>query len=183
MEGVAISDRRTRRVSHAPGEELIRSLYQDHGHSLLAYAHRLTGDRAAAEDVVQETLLRAWKHANDLEHGVGSVRGWLLTVARNIITDRARARASRPPEVAQVAEVPATQRDHADEVVNAITVLGALDGLSPDHRAVLVEMYYRGRTVSETAAVLRIPPGTVKSRAFHAVRALRATLGGRGGAR
>lgn len=183
MEGVAISERRTRRTRHAPGEDLIRSLYEEHGRSLLAYAYRLTGDRAAAEDVVQETLLRAWKHAEQLEHGTGSIRGWLLTVARNIVTDRARARAVRPAEVAQAPDVPATQRDHAEEVVDTITVLGALNGLSPEHRAVLVEMYYRGRTVNETAAVLRIPPGTVKSRAYNAVRALRTSLGSRGGAR
>src|ERR1700710_1014428 len=74
-------------------EALIRSLYAEHGRSVLAYATRLTGDRAAAEDGVQETLVRAWKHADKLVEGHGSVRGWLLTVARNIVTDRARARA------------------------------------------------------------------------------------------
>ena len=176
MAGVAITGRRARRAKQVPGEELVRSLYAEHGRSLLAYAIRLTGDRAAAEDVVQETLLRAWKHADDLRDNVGSVRGWLLTVARNIITDRARARAVRPTEVNQEVDVPAPQRDHADDVVNAMTVLGAMDRLSPDHRAVLVELYYRGRTVNETAAVLGIAPGTVKSRSYHAVRALRATL-------
>src|SRR5882724_7640748 len=89
---------RQRRVD---GEDLIRSLYLEHGRSLLAYATRLTGDQAAAEDVVQETLLRAWKHAAALINGTGSVRGWLLTVARNIVTDRVRARAVRPYEVEQ----------------------------------------------------------------------------------
>jgi RNA polymerase sigma-70 factor (ECF subfamily) len=58
-----------------------------------------------------------------------------------------------------------------------MTVLGALEGLSPEHRSVLVELYYRGRTVNETAAVLGIAPGTVKSRTYHAVRALRTTFG------
>ncbi|HEY0448838.1 sigma-70 family RNA polymerase sigma factor [Actinophytocola sp.] len=181
---MAIPGRKSRRARRVPGEELIRSLYEEHGRSLLAYAVRLTGDRAAAEDVVQETLLRAWKHADDLEHGTGSVRGWLLTVARNLITDRARARAVRPTEVNQQVDVPTPQRDHADDVVDTITVLGALDRLSPEHRSVLVELYYRGHTVNETAAALRIAPGTVKSRTYHAVRALRAALGGpRGGAR
>ncbi|OLF18157.1 RNA polymerase [Actinophytocola xanthii] len=171
-----MTGRRARRSGQAPGEELVRSLYEEHGRSLLAYAIRLTNDRAAAEDVVQETLLRAWKHADDLRNNVGSVRGWLLTVARNIITDRARARAVRPTEVNQEIDVPSPQRDHADDVVNAMTVLGAMDRLSPEQRAVLVELYYRGRTVAETASVLGIAPGTVKSRTYHAVRALRATL-------
>jgi RNA polymerase sigma-70 factor (ECF subfamily) len=178
MAAVAIIGRRAKRARAAsPGEDLIRSLYQEHGRSLLDYATRLTGDRAAAEDVVQETLLRAWKHADALQSGVGSIRGWLLTVARNLVTDRARARAVRPMEVNQPVDVPAAQRDHAEAVVDTMTVMGALEGLSPEHRAVLVEVYYRGRTVNETAAVLGIAPGTVKSRTYHAVRALRATLG------
>jgi RNA polymerase sigma-70 factor (ECF subfamily) len=163
----------------APAEDLIRFLYQEHGRSVLAYATRLTGDRAAAEDVVQETLLRAWKHADDLRNdSKGSVRGWLLTVARNIVTDRARARASRPQEVAEPVDVPAVERDHAEQVVNQMAVLGALDKLSAEHREVLVEMYYRGRTVTETAQVLGIPPGTVKSRSYHAMRTLRSVLSG-----
>jgi RNA polymerase sigma-70 factor, ECF subfamily len=162
----------------APDEDLIRFLYQEHGRSVLAYATRLTGDRAAAEDVLQETLLRAWRHADNLRNDSrGSVRGWLLTVARNIITDRVRARAARPQEVGEPVDVPAVERDHAEQVVNEMAVLGAMDKLSAEHREVLVEMYYRGRTVTEAAQALRIPAGTVKSRSYHAMRALRAVLG------
>jgi RNA polymerase sigma-70 factor, ECF subfamily len=161
----------------APDEDLIRFLFAEHGRSVLAYVTRLTGDRAAAEDVLQETLLRAWRHADNLRNdSKGSVRGWLLTVARNIVTDRARARAVRPQEVGEPIDVPAVERDHAEQVVNEMAVLGAMDKLSAEHREVLVEMYYRGRTVAEAAQVLRIPPGTVKSRSYHAMRALRAVL-------
>ncbi|TDP94863.1 RNA polymerase sigma-70 factor (ECF subfamily) [Labedaea rhizosphaerae] len=173
---VSIVSRRSHRAGRAPGEEQLRALYQEHGRSLLAYAMRLTGDRAAAEDVVQETLLRAWKHRDELSSGKGSVRGWLLTVTRNIVTDRARARAARPAEVDQKIDVPSTDLDPADKVADSITVLGALERLSPDHRAVLVELYYRGHSVAETAALLGIAPGTVKSRAYYAVRALRSDL-------
>lgn len=160
------------------GEALIRSLYAEHGRSLLAYATRLTGDRAAAEDVVQETLVRAWKHADDLVDGKGSVRGWLLTVARNLVTDRARARAVRPAEVAEVEERPPVERDHSESVVNTMVVLDALDQVSPEHREVLVQLYYRGRSVTEAATELGIPPGTVKSRSYYALRALRAVMAG-----
>ena len=161
----------------APDEDLIRFLYQEHGRSVLAYAIRLTGDRATAEDVLQETLLRAWRNSDALrDDSRGSVRGWLLTVARNIVTDRARARAARPREVGESIDVPALERDHAEQVVNTMAVLGAMDKLSAEHREVLVEMYYRGRTVAEAAESLRIPPGTVKSRSYHALRALRGVL-------
>ena len=164
----------------AADEALIRALFEEHGRALLAYASRLTGDRAAAEDVVQETLLRAWRHPESLHNGRGSVRGWLLTVARNIVTDRARARAARPAEVAESPYSQPVERDHADAVVDSMVVLAAMDRLSEDHREVLVEIYFHGRSVSETAQALGIPPGTVKSRSYYALRALRETFGNRG---
>jgi len=157
-------------------EALIRSLYAAHGRSLLAHATRLTGDRAAAEDVVQETLVRAWKHADKLAAGSRPVRGWLLTVARNIVTDRIRAKAIRPAEVAEVDDRSPVEGDHSESVVNTIVVVEALDQLSPKHREVLVELYYRGHSVTEAAEELGLPPGTVKSRSYYALRALRAVM-------
>lgn len=168
---------RSRRKQADADEALVRSLYEEHGRALLAYATRLTGDRAAAEDVVQETLVRAWKHPEVLVNGKGSVRGWLLTVARNIVTDRARARAARPIEVEESPATPPIERDHADSVVDSMVVMEALDQLSGHHRDVLVELYFRGRSVTEAADVLGIPPGTVKSRSHHALRALREVFG------
>jgi RNA polymerase sigma-70 factor (ECF subfamily) len=168
---------RSRRRQADADEALVRSVYDEHGRALLAYATRLTGDRAAAEDVVQETLVRAWQHPEVLVNGKGSVRGWLLTVARNIITDRARARAVRPVEVAESPVTPPVSRDHADLVVDSMVVMEALHQLSGHHRDVLVELYFRGRSVTEAADVLGIPPGTVKSRSHHALRALREAFG------
>ena len=162
-----------------PGADAtIRSLFDEHGRSVLAYATRLTGDRAAAEDVVQETFLRAWKNADDLLEGKGSVRGWLLTVARNLVTDRARAKAARPAEVAEVTDHPPVDVDHSEAVVNTMVVLDALEQMSTEHREVLVELYYKGRSVAEAATALGVPPGTVKSRSFYALRALRAVMNG-----
>jgi RNA polymerase sigma-70 factor (ECF subfamily) len=177
---VGIANRWPRGGAKASDEALIRSLYEEHGRSLLAYATRLTGDRASAEDVVQETLLRAWKHADSMVNERGSVRGWLLTVARNIVTDRARAKPSRPIEVAESPATGPVAGDHAENVVNSMVVLGALDRLSTEHREVLVELYYRGRTVSEAAQVLGVPPGTVKSRSYYALRAMRTAISGNG---
>src|SRR4051794_5334042 len=104
------------------GEALIRMLYQEHGRALLAYAARLTGDQWVAEDIVQETLLRAWRHSGVLNEEVGSIRGWLFTVARNIVTDRARSRGARPVEVGPADERTTTLAvgDHAQKVVDSM---------------------------------------------------------------
>jgi RNA polymerase sigma-70 factor, ECF subfamily len=160
----------------ARDEALVRAIYQEHGRALIAYATRLTGDRAAAEDVVQETLIRAWRHPEVLTNGRGSTRGWLLTVARNLVTDRVRARAARPQEVSEMPDSPPVERDHADRVVASVTVLAALEGLSDDHRGVLDQIYFQGRSLGEAATALGIPAGTVKSRSYYALRALRESL-------
>jgi RNA polymerase sigma-70 factor (ECF subfamily) len=165
-----------RRDDGARDEELIRALYFEHGRSLLAYASRLTGDRVSAEDVVQETLLRAWKHADAIVNGKGSVRGWLLTVARNIINDQVRARAARPVEVEQAHDAVPIERDPTESIVNMMTMFDALAKLSPDHRSILIELYYRDRSMPEAAQRLGIAPGTVKSRSHYALRALHALL-------
>jgi len=140
---------------------------------MLAYATTLTRDRAAAEDVVQEALLRAWRHPDSLVNGKGSVRGWLLTVVRNIVKDQFRARSSRPTEVAEGPVTAAVEDDHADHVVNSMVVVDALNTLSAEHREVLEQIYLLGSTVAEAAKTLGIPPGTVKSRSYYALRALR----------
>ncbi|MEU9450823.1 sigma-70 family RNA polymerase sigma factor [Streptomyces sp. NPDC048277] len=164
---------RTRDKQRTTDEVLIRSLYEEHGGALLAYAKRLTNDHAAAEDVVQETLIRAWKNQETLVNGKGSVRGWLLTVARNIIMDRYRAKAARPTEVAESVGTTPVEKDHAEGVVDSMLVMEALDRLSPDHRDVLNEIYFQGRSVAEAAESLGIPPGTVKSRSHYALKQLR----------
>lgn len=158
-------------------EGLIKALYEEHGGAVLTYTIRLTrGDRAAAEDVLQETLLRAWRHPDVLVNGRGSVRAWLLTVARNLVIDQARARNARAAEVAENPAVEPAVGDHAGGVVDSIVLAEALDGLSEEQRAVLVHLYFRGRTVREAADELGIPTGTVKSRSYHALRALRAAM-------
>ena len=77
-------------------ELVVRAVYAEHGRAMRAYATRLLGDPVAAEDIVQEALVRLWRNPQVLHNGKGSVRGWLLTVVRNLVTDRIRARAARP---------------------------------------------------------------------------------------
>lgn len=140
---------------------------------MLAYATSLTSDRAAAEDVVQEALLRAWRHPDSIVNGKGSVRGWLLTIVRNIVIDRARARQSRPAEVSESPGHDPVAPDHAERITQRLELMGALERLPPHHRDVIEYIYVRGHTVSETAEKLGVPPGTVKSRAHHALKTLR----------
>jgi RNA polymerase sigma-70 factor (ECF subfamily) len=159
----------------------IRLLYEQHAAPLLAYALRLTsGDRGRAEDIVQETLLRAWRHPQALDPERGPVRSWLFTVARNLAVDAHRARKARPNEVGDdaLAVVPAV--DEIEQALDSWLLSDAIATLSPDHRVVLLETYYRGRSVAEAAAILGIPAGTVKSRTFYALRALRLALQERG---
>jgi RNA polymerase sigma-70 factor, ECF subfamily len=143
---------------------------------MLAYATRLLGDRAGAEDVVQEALVRAWRNPDVLTNGKGSTRGWLLTVVRNLVIDRVRAKAARPAEVAEDPDAHPAERDHADLVATAVTVHAALRELSEGHRVVLQQLYLEGCTLGEAAERLGVPTGTVKSRSYYALRALRAAM-------
>jgi RNA polymerase sigma-70 factor (ECF subfamily) len=155
---------------------LMEQLYEEHAAALWVFCLRLTGqDRGRAEDVVQETLLRAWRNSHVLERSPGSLRSWLYTVARNIVIDEWRTH--RSERELSVAEVPEDGRgDQVDELLLSWIVADALQKLSEEHRAVLRECYYRGASVAEAARRLGIPPGTVKSRSHYALRALALAL-------
>jgi len=162
-------------------EDLVRALYDEHAGPLMSYVLRLVGgDRHRAEDVVQETLLRAWRHPDSLDPGRGSARPWLWTVARHLVVDGERARRARPPEVAESALAAIPVNDGVDQALVAQMVMDALVTLSHEHRTALVETYYRGRSVAEAASVMGVPEGTVKSRTYYALRALRLALEERG---
>jgi RNA polymerase sigma-70 factor, ECF subfamily len=161
-----------------PNTALMRELYAEHAGALWRYALRLTGDRARAEDVVQETLLRAWQHRHALDDSERSPRPWLFRVARNMIIDERRSARFRSemssPDGADILE-----RSGADEVSAALDRLligDALTELSPEHRAVVRRSYQLGWTTAQIADDLQIPEGTVKSRMHYALRALRLTL-------
>jgi RNA polymerase sigma-70 factor (ECF subfamily) len=161
--------------------ELMRALHDRHASALWSYVVGLTGgDRARAQDVVQETLLRAWRTPAVLDQAEGSVRGWLYTVARRIVNDEWRTSRFRREVVTDV--VPDHgHNDETEAVVNRQVVIDALRRLSEEHRAVLVECYLRGASVAEAAERLGIAAGTVKSRTHYALRALRLALDEAGG--
>jgi RNA polymerase sigma-70 factor, ECF subfamily len=157
--------------------EFIRELMAVHGPSVLASMTHLVRDRALAEDIVQETLVRAWRNIDHFDpNGHADMRGWLLHVARNIAVDKFRAKKVRPVEVAESTALSIGVPDPSEDVLRALHVQTALARLSEAHRAVLRECYFNGRTIAETAQTLGIPVGTAKSRLSSALRSMRDQL-------
>ncbi|MFF5159938.1 sigma-70 family RNA polymerase sigma factor [Streptomyces sp. NPDC000348] len=171
----------TRHVASAPDcDAFVQDIYERYGPLLVRYAVRLLdGDWHKAEDILQETATRAWKHARFLGTRGEHVRPWLLTVVRNLVFDHYRARRVRPLELMPVEEWDAAW-DGTDSTLTSHMVLEALRELNEQQRTVIRVMYYLEYSVAQAAEHLGIPPGTVKSRAFYAVRALRKALERRG---
>lgn len=166
-------------------EQLLRALHDEHAPALWSFVCRINGgDRTWAQDVVQETMLRAWRHPEVLGQARGSARSWLFTVARRIVIDEWRSpRTSREVMggdglvALRGHELTAADAgDAVDAVLDAWLVAEALAALTVEHRSVLVECYYRGLSTAEAARTLQIPEGTVKSRTHYALRALRLAL-------
>lgn len=157
---------------------LMDTLYHEHAAALWRYAMRLTGNRARAEDVVQETLLRAWQHPEVVGDTERSARAWLFTVARHLVIDESRSARFRS-EVASLEGSDTPEPAAMDEVNLALDKLligDAMAQLSAQHREVVALAYYRGWTTAQIAASLGIVEGTVKSRLHYALRALRLAL-------
>jgi RNA polymerase sigma-70 factor (ECF subfamily) len=160
-----------------------QSIYRQYAGPLLGVAMKLTGgDRHWAEDVVQETLLRAWRHADVLlaSGESRSLMPWLATVARRIVINDWRGRGARTKEIDDAALTVPSVSDGTEQALHRLIVLGALARLTPAHRRVIVERYLHGRSIAEIAQMVGIPPGTVKSRMHYALRVMRAALDGGG---
>lgn len=167
-------------MKEAAEDQLMRALHDEHAPALWSFALRLTGgDRAQADDLVQETLLRAWKHPRVLDQSQGSARAWLFTVARRIAIDGWRSAAARS-EVATESPPELALPDGTERALQGWLVAEALGELSAAHREVLGLCYFQGYSVADAARTLGVAPGTVKSRTHYALRALRLALEERG---
>jgi RNA polymerase sigma-70 factor, ECF subfamily len=159
-------------------EDGVRNVYAAHGSELFRFALRSLNDRGLAEEAVQETFVRAWQAADRFDDSLGSLRTWLFAIIRNVVIDLSRARAVRPALATRDAAMDTIDLtgDDVDQVLGAWQVEEALRMVSEEHRRALVEVHYRGRSYAEVAAELRVPVGTVKSRVFYALKAMRLAL-------
>jgi RNA polymerase sigma-70 factor (ECF subfamily) len=143
---------------------------------LISMARRALGSPQLAEEAVQETYVRAWRSRDRFDPSLGSLRTWLFSIERNFLIDMAR---SRQRTLARDAELERDAEPVVDDVESAMVswqVEEAVRQLTPDHRTAVIQMYFRGRTSKEMAAELDVPEGTIRSRLFYALKALRLTL-------
>ena len=164
------------------GEAELRAAYTAHGGELYRLSLRTLGDTGLAEEAVQETFLRAWRASDRFDAARGSLRTWLFAIGRNVVIDLARSRRSRPDTTKlEEGSVHARRSGNPTEepiegALKSWEIEEALRNISTNHRRVIVETYYRGRSSAEVAAELGVPEGTVRSRLFYGLKALRLAL-------
>ena len=155
---------------------VIRELYSHYAKALHGYVEQFCPDRASADDIVQETFIRAWRHLPQLSADGRPIRPWLFRVARNLLIDANRAARARPMAVPDQAAGEVGTDSGLEEILDRQLVSAALAHLSPAHQTVLVETFYRGGTMATVARELGIPHGTARSRLHYALDAMRKEL-------
>jgi RNA polymerase sigma-70 factor, ECF subfamily len=157
-------------------DDALRTLYAQHRHAVLAYAEGFTQDRGQAEDIVQETFLRAWRHLPRLLADDRPVRPWLLQVARRLLIDAVRAARARPVLAEQSPDADPAVDGGLEHLVDQTVLVDALGQLSERHRQIVVETFYADSPMHVTAARLGVPAGTARSRLHYALDHLRRQL-------
>jgi RNA polymerase sigma-70 factor, ECF subfamily len=171
-----------RRIANGDRDALA-VLYQRHGGVVLAQVTLAVGDSALSEEILQDTMLAVWRGAASFR-GESAVRSWIIAIARRQARDRLRHRPVRTmADVADLSGLPAPEagpeeaaigRAEAEVIADAAGQLGRL------HREVLGLVFGADLTLAETAAVLEVPVGTVKSRLSAARAALIRALAEKG---
>ncbi|MFD8375358.1 sigma-70 family RNA polymerase sigma factor [Streptomyces sp. NPDC059688] len=160
-------------------EEVMRQVYALHARALHSYiTKRVDGDSHLAEDLTQETFLRASSHLEITSAEVADLRPWLVTVARRLIIDTYRKRATRPSEqsLELAAHDVAACNDQSDNIIQMLVLKEVFGILNPAQQEALFSTHFYGYSSSESAGLLGVSPGTVRSRTFYALRSLREAL-------
>jgi RNA polymerase sigma-70 factor (ECF subfamily) len=160
----------------SPSQIAAVHLRNERGTLLRYVASLVSPDLHQAEDIVQETLLRAWLRADRLDWQENPIRPWLFRTARNLALDNWRKERSVPVGIAWPGWQAAGGDDFTDGVADRDWLMPALRKLPRPHHEVLVYVHMFGFGGAEAARLLRIPRGTVKSRTHNALRSLRREL-------
>lgn len=155
----------------AGDERALAVLYDTYAGPLYGYGLQRLGDPQLAEEFVQGVMVKLWRLASRYDRTRASVTTWVYTIARTVAIDVHRRR-SRWEEPAPAPDHPETV-DALDDLLRAEAVRAALERVSPEHREVLRLAYFAGLSQAEIASRLGLPLGTVKSRTYYGLRALR----------
>lgn len=179
----AVDDREAeliRRIGAGDRSVALGELYDRYGARLYGLGVRLFGDRGLAEELVQETFVRVWRAAGRFDGRKGTARAWMFTIARRAAADLHRRRPgdrerldAEPPDLG-------ASDDRIDALMLELAVEDAMATLNPQHRQAIELAYRHELSQSEIADRLGLPLGTVKSRTFAALRALRQALADQG---
>ena len=157
----------------------VAELYRRYGKRLYRFGVQNLGNEGLAEEMVQETFVRLWRTASRFDAGKASVGTYLYVIARSVAADIRKRPSSRPLLLAEDVDVP-SQPDSVDQILDSMIVREAFETLRPGHAEVIRLAQEEGLTQSQIAERLGLPLGTVKTRTFHGMRALRTALIERG---
>jgi RNA polymerase sigma-70 factor, ECF subfamily len=157
----------------------VTELYRRYARRLYRFGVQALGDSGLAEEMVQECFVKLWRTAGRFDASRGSVGAYLFVIARSVAADIRKRPSSRPLLSVDEVHIP-PQLDSVDQILDALIVREALDTLSSAHLQVLRLARDEGLTQSQIAERLGLPLGTVKTRMFHGMRALRTALVERG---
>lgn len=153
----------------------LRDAFLSHGGELFGFARRSLNSTPNAEDVVQETFSRAWRSRARFDPTLGSLRTWLFSIERRVILDFLVRQSKNSAISLDQAPEPASE-DQVERAMLGWQVESALQRLDHDHRVIITEIYFNGRSGREVAEMFGLPEGTVRSRSFYALRMLRLLL-------
>jgi RNA polymerase sigma-70 factor, ECF subfamily len=156
----------------------MRELYQHYAGSVYRLGVQMLGNAGLAEEVVQQSFERLWRSAARFDAGRGTVGAYLTVIARSIAYDIAKRPSSRPLLTLDESRLQA-QGDGVDQILDTLIMRQALDMLPETQRDVL-RLALDGFTQSQIAQRMGLPLGTVKTRTFHGMKALRTVLAERG---